>query len=1328
MSETQEGVESQAKKTKFCPVCGKENNIRSIFCIDCGYRFDREPSSNNQARESTRLLVPATRSTVTQTRSQELRLLTITHLTPIAEVLQRFQPSNSLRGLYIEAAAVNVQQQAYSRAIDTLQLALKAEDTAVQASDVLFYLAYVYELMRDASHAFYTYLQAILEAPAFIDDILLYAHSSLTADIALEQSRWVLDEWEQQVEDICASPSNRMHVALLIAHIYMFLGRYHKAQKYLKEAAQQAPEQAASMTPYLFSANALPPGLADAETNASTALTLAQLYQAIGNTQLGLQEIDHALALGLTDAGDTMLAQAYQCKAELLAQSGNKQEAAKYFFDASVQYLTIKPRKALESLRRANELDAQHIQVYWNLAEALRLSSYDAENSFEQVESLIKESLAVWERGNNQVKHPDPDDGWAYFSRALMSYQLIRLPDARPWATMWQATALLEQSLFCNRTAYSDAYLGSFYRVLGLFENALALTQRAIEAEPDDSIVLSERAAALYSTGQYDEAGKVIEKQPESPDKTLWQVYILLKKEEFAESVPLLDKILAENAVGVSDATRLQVYNLRSYCYRRMGNIQLSLDDSAQVRARYSATDLDNWGSFAWAAFFRGLSGIEGEIDFALNLCQQHLDMPGDDPGSFLSGLCLLMQGKQEEAETVLAQSVDVLTTKRQLDDLLANFPEFESFAPDVAQRPEVRAVFDRIKKQAEERKASLGPPLTLEDELKTAMKAYEEDGDKSDGWAWIAAMAGLGRLYTETKRWQDAFETYHQLAEKAGEHFPEAREQQEQAIDQIFNQLDGAIKDGQIDNDLLEQMRYLHSLLVPPESDADVELPDSNKRRLGRLFCQRGYVQLLHDREAASYLAGTDEARDELHLAMTKGEGAAGYFVRSLVLFSQSGSTDISTDFARACQPMVRNVTFYWRLDTLLGEMAQGEEIIEGLQNALQLVRTALTGYLEKAFQLSAQAPANALPAPSSTGLFLELELDLIPDNWDQESVFHDWVLIKDYIPDLRQRLQAEQGIILPGVQVQDNNWIETRSYRIRNFDVVLATGKTQSGFRHSADSPEMRYTTASLETLKQLGVEENELVAAAHPLTGAPGYWTPATYWEIISSHDEELWADPLVYIIYAIEATVRGNLALLLDMQMAQSLLDSWEKDAAVKNRLDSLLNDAAARFHFARLLRALAQEQVSLAAPSAVLDALTRAGQAHAPTDLAKGNPAELIHLTRLHLKPQLPGNKPGVQRIELPAEWEDKLLTFMQQQDGLTRFVVPPEETNALIQTLQDWMKPNLTGWKRALVTRRAALRPFLWQLLHASFPLLCVLSQEETLNMDELYINSDGTA
>jgi hypothetical protein len=590
----------------------------------------------------------------------------------------------------------------------------------------------------------------------------------------------------------------------------------------------------------------------------------------------------------------------------------------------------------------------------------------------------------------------------------------------------------------------------------------------------------------------------------------------------------------------------------------------------------------------------------------------------------------------------------------------------------------------------------------------------YEVESDKSDGWAWVAAMAGLARLHTEAKRWQEAAETYRQLAEKAGERFPEAREQQEKAMDQLFAQIDKAIKVGQIDDNLTEQIRYLHSVLFPTGISAS-ELPVSNQQRLGRLYCQLGYFRLLRDGETANYLAGTDEARKELHLAMTKFEGAAGAILTSLAFFVQNDQEKLAANFALACQPMIGNPAGYWRLDMLLGEMGemtQGEEPIEGLPEVLQWVRAEATGYLENFFRLSAQDSANALPAPSSTGLFLELQLDLLPDNLDQDDAFQDWVLIKDYLPKLRTRLQSELGFTLPGIQVQDNAWIEARAYRIRNFDVVLATGKTQSGLHHSADSPELRYTPASLETLKQLGIEESALVAAAHPLTGALGYWAPTACWEIISSHGEELWPDPFVYITYAIEATVRGNLALLLDIQMVQSLLGSWGKDKAIKNRLDALLGDAEARFRFARLLRALAQEQVSLAAPAAILDALTG-------LNLAKGDFAELIHLTRLHLKPQLPGNKPDVQRIELPEAWEDKLLACMQHQDDLTSFAVPQEETNELIRSLQEWVQPNLTGWKRALITRRAALRPFLWQLLHTTFPLLCVLSQEEMLNNED---------
>ena len=122
------------------------------------------------------------------------------------------------------------------------------------------------------SRVFHTYLEALVEAPAFIDEVLRHAHSLLTPDIALEQNEWVLNEWTEKIAGVCAdSALNRMHAALLIAHVYLLLDRYAKARDYLREAHQQAPDTASTMTPYLFGADVLPSSLAAARAYSACA-------------------------------------------------------------------------------------------------------------------------------------------------------------------------------------------------------------------------------------------------------------------------------------------------------------------------------------------------------------------------------------------------------------------------------------------------------------------------------------------------------------------------------------------------------------------------------------------------------------------------------------------------------------------------------------------------------------------------------------------------------------------------------------------------------------------------------------------------------------------------------------------------------------------------------------------------------------------------------------------------------------------------------------------------------------------------------------------------
>lgn len=1313
MPEAGEAVTGSAVEAKKqCPICQTENNIRNKICRKCRYRFESELSSNAQAVEISRVHDSPSQSTVTRLRSQGVTI----DLTPVAAVRERFRVSRSLselRLLYVEIAVARVEQRAYAQAVDALQQALDINDTSIQNSDILFYLAYVYELMNDMSRAFHTYLEALVEAPAFIDEVLRYAHSLLTVDIVLEQNKWVLNEWTEKIAGVCAdSALNRMHVALLIAHVYLLLDRYAKARHYLLDAHQQAPDTASTMTPYLFGADVLPSSLAAARTDSAVSLSLAQLYQALGNTQLAMEEIDHTLALA--DAGSkdaTLLANAYQCKAELLEQLDEKKRAAKYFFDAGMQYFEQNDaRAAIEPLRQANRLDDQHIPTYWYLSDALRIYSYSNDDAT-FVEQQITESRDVWQRGY-LLKHPDADDAWAFILRALVNMQFTRLhlPGTDRWTLTWEALAYSERSALYSRPATTYAYLGSFSRMLRLTQSALSLTRKAVEAEPGNSFIVGERISALDEVEDYNEAEDLANKlydQEKSPDNLLTKAYITLRRERLKETLQLIEPILAPDAPGLAKATLLRAHTMRAYCLQRLGNLMQALESSRWIKDHCNQDDLvdrENWSTYAWAAFD---IGDTANVALALKLAEQQEDWPGEDPGGrfFIVGLCLLAQGDSEQGETNIRKSIEHSTTIRQLDSGLDSLLNFEQCWESTAQQPQVTAVLDRAKKLIDERKAQLAQAASPEDELKTVLRATESTSDKSGDWAWIAAMAGLGRFYTESGHWQEAFETYHELVEKAGEElFPEALQQQEEAIDHLFDAFDEAIRMFQVDR-IVQLRNYLQSLVFSPGDDTLPGYLANDRKRLARLFCQVGYVQLLADSEASkNYLAGSPQSRSELREAMTKSDTAPYYFVAGLMLFAQSGSPD---DFAHACRPLFHDATYYWYLDAFLREMAEVEEIVEGMRNIILQATEALMSYLGEAFKLSALAPPNIVPDPPlpSASLFLELGLDLIPPDLDQEKVFREWNLIKTYIPNLRQHFKSESGIVLPGVKIQDNRWISKTAYKIRHYDTVLAEGETPSG---------MIYTLASLDTFNQLNVPKEQLVPTSHPLTGVPGYWVPVDHGETLEKHNEEVWTDPIIFITCAIEAAVQGNLGRLLEVQTAQWLLDSWEKDASLKDNIKQHLPDATTRFRCARLLRALVQEQVSLATPQAILDALQTC-------DLAHGSIGELLRHMRLHLKPHLPGNKPDVRRIELPAAWEDKLLACMQDQDGIIAFEVPPEETIALLQWLQGQIQPGTTGWKRALITHNAGLRPFLWPLLHTSFPLMGVLAQEEVLSISELH-------
>ena len=159
------------------------------------------------------------------------------------------------------------------------------------------------------------------------------------------------------------------------------------------------------------------------------------------------------------------------------------------------------------------------------------------------------------------------------------------------------------------------------------------------------------------------------------------------------------------------------------------------------------------------------------------------------------------------------------------------------------------------------------------------------------------------------------------------------------------------------------------------------------------------------------------------------------------------------------------------------------------------------------------------------------------------------------------------------------------------------------------------------------------------------------------------------------------------------------------------IKEVLPDQASRFRFARVLRALVKERVSITSWEDILETVRESG-------LATKNESEVVRLVRLKLREYLPGNTLGSRRLPLPPETERKIAPWIWRENGKAFLSLPPEETQELLSDIRGLVDPN--DKKIVLVTHDAELRPFIRRLVELEHPDLMVISQDELISEEEM--------
>ena len=326
--------------------------------------------------------------------------------------------------------------------------------------------------------------------------------------------------------------------------------------------------------------------------------------------------------------------------------------------------------------------------------------------------------------------------------------------------------------------------------------------------------------------------------------------------------------------------------------------------------------------------------------------------------------------------------------------------------------------------------------------------------------------------------------------------------------------------------------------------------------------------------------------------------------------------------------------------------------------------------------------------PLPVVTPVAVEAEASLFPEG-EEWAKTHP--LFTGYLPQMRQRIEIDMGVKVPGIRFRaEQTELPRDTYRILLNEVPLVSGQVVRGCKFCPDE----------SILGQSGKP------AFNPKTPwHDGAWLGEKDWAAAGTAGLPLW-DHFQYIIAHVETMLRANLAEFLGLQEVENMLDAWPNQAA------DILPDFPCRFRFTRLLQALVTENVPVTDLAAILDAVR---------NTPAGPGAELLpwlEAARLKLRDRLPGNHADAEFFWLSPRFEAAIRESVERLDGSgdplrakTLFSLLPETAQDLLKAVRDSVGG--TSRRQVLVARADGIRPFVRRLIQPEFPHVQTLSLAE---------------
>ena len=301
--------------------------------------------------------------------------------------------------------------------------------------------------------------------------------------------------------------------------------------------------------------------------------------------------------------------------------------------------------------------------------------------------------------------------------------------------------------------------------------------------------------------------------------------------------------------------------------------------------------------------------------------------------------------------------------------------------------------------------------------------------------------------------------------------------------------------------------------------------------------------------------------------------------------------------------------------------------------------------------------------------------------------------------IPAMRNAIESSTGVRMPGINVQEDPSSSDR-YVVQLDEVPAASGVVCVGSKYSMASP---------PDLAAAVVVGEDLVESTDPVSGLSGHWCSAAHAEALTKRGVAVQSETQ-FVLAHVDLVLRRHLDEFLGVEEFESLVMELEKQGPMAPTLTSALADGTFFIFFARVLRALVREQVPITAWTQILETLQR---------LESRNVGQAVSQVRLTLRDRLPGNQEIVEYVEVPTEWQDRILRDQRVFDA------SPIDAHGMLVEIRRLLEQR--AGRVALVASTPLLRIFVRRLIEFEFPSVAVLWGDEVLRQERL-VPAEGPA